>query len=76
MSRPRSAASARVRSPTNQQFQVNVQTQGRLVSPEQFGDIVLRANADGSTLRIKDVARVELGARTTTTSAASTASRP
>ncbi|MFZ1150305.1 MAG: efflux RND transporter permease subunit, partial [Xanthobacteraceae bacterium] len=48
--------------PENQQFQVNVQTQGRLVSAEQFGDIVLRANADGSTLRIKDVARVELGA--------------
>jgi HAE1 family hydrophobic/amphiphilic exporter-1 len=48
--------------PENQQFQVNVQTQGRLLSPEQFGDIVLRANADGSTLRIKDVARVELGA--------------
>jgi hydrophobe/amphiphile efflux-1 (HAE1) family protein len=48
--------------PDNQQFQVNVQTQGRLVGPEQFGDIVLRANADGSTLRIKDVARVELGA--------------
>jgi len=46
----------------NQQFQVNVQTQGRLLSAEQFGDIVLRANADGSTLRIKDVARVELGA--------------
>ena len=41
---------------------MNVQTQGRLISPEQFGDIVLRANADGSTLRIKDVARVELGA--------------
>jgi HAE1 family hydrophobic/amphiphilic exporter-1 len=45
----------------NQQFQVNVQTQGRLLSAEQFGDIVLRASADGSTLRIKDVARVELG---------------
>ena len=48
--------------PENQQFQVNVQTQGRLLDPEQFGNIVLRANADGSTLRIKDVARVELGA--------------
>ena len=48
--------------PENQQFQLNVQTQGRLLDPEQFGDIVLRANADGSTLRIKDVARVELGA--------------
>jgi multidrug efflux pump subunit AcrB len=48
--------------PDDQQIQVNVQTQGRLLDPEQFGNIVLRANADGSTLRIKDVARVELGA--------------
>src|SRR6516162_833152 len=46
-----------------QQFQLNIQTQGRLVTPEQFGNIVLRANPDGSLLRIKDVARVELGAQ-------------
>jgi hydrophobe/amphiphile efflux-1 (HAE1) family protein len=46
-----------------QQFQLNVQTQGRLITPEQFGNIVLRANPDGSLLRIKDVARVELGAQ-------------
>jgi hydrophobe/amphiphile efflux-1 (HAE1) family protein len=46
-----------------QQFQLNIQTQGRLVTPEQFGDIVLRANHDGSLLRIKEVARVELGAQ-------------
>ena len=39
-----------------------MQTQGRLITPEQFGDIVLRANPDGSVLRIRDVARVELGA--------------
>jgi hydrophobe/amphiphile efflux-1 (HAE1) family protein len=44
------------------QFQLSVQTQGRLTTPEQFGDIVLRANPDGSLLRIRDVARVELGA--------------
>ncbi len=37
---------------------------GRLENPEQFGDIILRANADGSSLRLKDVARVELGALT------------
>ncbi len=49
--------------PGDQQFQFNVQTQGRLVTPDQFGDIVLRANPDGSTLRIKDVARVELGSQ-------------
>jgi len=45
------------------QFQLNVQTQGRLSTPEQFGNIVLRANPDGSLLRVKDVARVELGAQ-------------
>ena len=49
--------------PENQQFQINVQTQGRLTSPEQFGAIALRANPDGSTLRLQDVARVELGAQ-------------
>ncbi len=48
----------------NTQFQLNVQTQGRLTTPEQFGDIVLRANPDGSVLRVRDVARVELGAAT------------
>jgi hydrophobe/amphiphile efflux-1 (HAE1) family protein len=47
----------------SQQFQMNVETRGRLVTPEQFGNIVLRANPDGSLLRIKDVARVELGAQ-------------
>src|SRR5947209_7125294 len=46
-----------------QQFQLNVQTQGRLSTPEQFGNIVLRANPDGSVLRIGDVARVEIGAQ-------------
>ena len=45
------------------QFQLNLQTQGRLTTAEQFGDIVLRANPDGSVLRIKDVARIELGAQ-------------
>ena len=44
------------------QFQLNVQTQGRLTTPAQFGDIVIRANPDGSVLRIRDVARTELGA--------------
>ncbi|MBN9006170.1 MAG: multidrug efflux RND transporter permease subunit [Rhizobiales bacterium] len=47
----------------DQQFQFNVQTQGRLTTPEQFGDIVLRANSDGSLLRVRDVARVEIGAQ-------------
>jgi hydrophobe/amphiphile efflux-1 (HAE1) family protein len=47
----------------DQQFQFNVQTQGRLATPEQFGNIVLRANPDGSLLRVRDVARVEIGAQ-------------
>ncbi len=46
----------------DQQFQFNIQTSGRLSSPEQFGEIIIRANPDGSTLRVRDVARVELGA--------------
>ena len=49
--------------PDDQQIQLNVQTKGRLATPEQFGDIVIRANPDGSNLRVKDVARVELGAQ-------------
>lgn len=47
----------------DQQIQMNVQTQGRLSTPEQFGNIVLRANSDGSILRVRDVARVVIGAQ-------------
>ncbi len=47
----------------NQQFQMNIQTQGRLTTPEQFGNIVLRANPDGSVLRVRDVAQVQIGAQ-------------
>ncbi len=46
------------------QFQINLQTKGRLTTATEFGDIVLRANPDGSLLRVRDVARVELGAAT------------
>ena len=46
-----------------QQYQLNVQTTGRLTSTKQFSNIVLRANPDGSVLRIGDVAHVELGAQ-------------
>ena len=46
------------------QFQINLQTKGRLTTPDEFGAIVIRANADGSVLRVRDVARVELGAAT------------
>jgi len=47
----------------DQQFQLNVQTQGQLKTPAQFGAIVLRAFPDGSVLRVRDVARVEMGAQ-------------
>jgi hydrophobe/amphiphile efflux-1 (HAE1) family protein len=50
----------------DQQMQLTVETQGRLETPEQFGDIVIRANPDGSLLRLKDIARVELGAESQT----------
>jgi hydrophobe/amphiphile efflux-1 (HAE1) family protein len=46
----------------DQRLQLNVQTKGRLASPEEFENIVIRTNPDGSVLRLKDVARVELGA--------------
>ena len=46
-----------------QQVQINVKTKGRLTQPEEFAAIVLRANPDGSVIRIKDVARVEMSAR-------------
>ena len=47
--------------PAGQQFTYTVRTQGRLVTPEQFGNIVIRANPDGSVLHLRDVARVEMG---------------
>src|SRR5580700_10699295 len=50
--------------PSGQQFTYTVRAQGRLTTPEEFGEIVLRANPDGSNLRLKDVARIELGAQT------------
>src|SRR6204780_2439319 len=50
--------------PAGQQFTYTVRTQGRLASPEEFGDIIIRVNPDGSTLRLKDVARISLGAQT------------
>ncbi|MBN8965633.1 MAG: efflux RND transporter permease subunit, partial [Rhizobiales bacterium] len=46
----------------DQQFQLNIQTKGRLTTVEEFGAIVVRANPDGSFVRLRDVARVELGA--------------
>src|SRR5262249_50290600 len=40
-----------------------VRAQGRLITPEEFGEIVMRAWPDGGIVRVKDVARVELGAQ-------------
>jgi hydrophobe/amphiphile efflux-1 (HAE1) family protein len=48
----------------DQDFQLNIRTQGRLVTAEEFENIVIRANPDGSFVRIGNVARVELGAKT------------
>jgi hydrophobic/amphiphilic exporter-1 (mainly G- bacteria), HAE1 family len=50
--------------PRGQEFTYTVRAQGRLLSAEEFGNIVVRANPDGSIVRMKDVARVELGAQT------------
>src|SRR5438093_1918792 len=49
--------------PKGQEYTYTVRAQGRLTSPEQFGQIVVRETADGGTVRVKDVARVELGAQ-------------
>src|SRR6201997_713803 len=46
---------------SNQQFTYAVLAQGRLTSPEQFGDVVVREALNGGTVRVRDVARVELG---------------
>jgi len=50
--------------PKGQQFTYSVRAQGRLTSPEQFGNIVVRESPKGAVVRVKDVARVELGAQT------------
>ena len=44
-------------------FELSVQTQGRLTTPEQFGDIVIKADAHGALTRVSDVARIEIGAQ-------------
>lgn len=49
--------------PKGNALQVNVNTLGRLIDPGQFGDIVVKTGENGRITRLKDVARVELGAR-------------
>jgi HAE1 family hydrophobic/amphiphilic exporter-1 len=47
--------------PPHQQFTYSVLAQGRLTSPEQFGDVIVREAPNGGVVRVKDVARIELG---------------
>jgi HAE1 family hydrophobic/amphiphilic exporter-1 len=49
--------------PKGQEFTYTVLAQGRLVSPEEFGSIVVRETPDGGTVRVRDVARMELGSQ-------------
>src|SRR3990167_857272 len=49
--------------PDGQQFQYTITTLGRLETVEEFGDIIIRAESDGTVVRIEDVARIELGAQ-------------
>jgi len=49
--------------PPGQEFTYTVRSQGRLTTEEEFGNIVVRAKTDGSIVRLKDVARVQLGAQ-------------
>ncbi len=50
-------------SPNNAEYQYTVSTLGRLTEPEQFGDIVIKQGENGQVTRLKDVARIELGAK-------------
>src|SRR6202047_3209514 len=49
--------------PKGQQFTYSVQAQRRMTSPEEFGEIIIRESTGGAVVRVKDVARVELGAQ-------------
>ena len=50
--------------PTGQQFSYTLRAQGRLIEPEEFANVIVRENPDGSSVRVKDLASVELGALT------------
>jgi HAE1 family hydrophobic/amphiphilic exporter-1 len=52
--------------PKGQEFTYAVRAQSRLVTPEQFGDIIVRENPIGGAVRVRDVARIELGAQSYT----------
>jgi HAE1 family hydrophobic/amphiphilic exporter-1 len=51
-------------SPQYQQLQLTITTEGRLTRTDEFQNIIVRANPDGSVVRVKDIARVDLGAKT------------
>ena len=59
-------------SPDSSPFQLTIRTTGRLIDPEEFANIVLRTDVGGRVLRLEDVARVELGAKSYSLSAYST----
>jgi HAE1 family hydrophobic/amphiphilic exporter-1 len=48
---------------SEQQFQFTIKTKGRLTRPEEFSQIIVQANPNGSVVRVRDVARVEMGAK-------------
>jgi len=50
--------------PPGQEYTYSIRARGRLETPAEFGDIVLRADPDGSMVRVSDVGRIELGAQT------------
>ncbi|MBT1063799.1 multidrug efflux RND transporter permease subunit [Bowmanella sp. Y26] len=49
--------------PTGQQFEYAIQARGRLQSPEEFGQTIIRANPNGNFVRLRDIARIELGSK-------------
>jgi len=53
----------------NQQFEYSIQAQGRLKSPEEFGQTIIRAQESGNFVRLTDIAKIELGAEDYTTQA-------
>src|SRR6201996_6510616 len=50
--------------PNGQEYTYTARAQGRLTTPEEFGEIIIRQQSDGGTVLLKDVARAELGAQT------------
>jgi multidrug efflux pump len=56
-------------SPASQRISAPIVVTGQLATPEEFGNIVLRANPNGSTVRLRDVARIEIGGQAYATSA-------